>query len=235
MSLVKIPYILVAMVGLHVTTTAPHPPPLPEERLLSSTVEQLMKQRSGPIIIKTICWSAAFAEILVILASHRPHMSIAQGLLGALALKGTEAKIELSKPFIFGTLLTALGGLIRSMCYRELGRLFTFEVSIRKEHKLVTSGPYAIVRHPGYIGVVLCVIGIIMWHAGSGSWARECGPLDTKIGQGAAIIYLVLVTVITSGLLVRMQSEDQALWEAFGEEWVDWSVRVPYRLIPGVY
>jgi len=37
-------------------------------------------------------------------------------------------------------------------------------MSIRNNHKLVTSGPYAIVRHPGYTGVMLVVIGMLLVH-----------------------------------------------------------------------
>jgi protein-S-isoprenylcysteine O-methyltransferase Ste14 len=82
-----------------------------------------------------------------------------------LVFNGAAEKIQFSSLFLLGTFLTGLGGYIRYSCYRELGRLFTFEMSIRKDHKLVTSGPYSIVRHPGYTGAVLTVVGIICWHA----------------------------------------------------------------------
>lgn len=45
-----------------------------------------------------------------------------------------------------------------------MGSMFTFEMSIRKNHELVTSGPYAIVRHPGYTSVMLVVIGMLLVH-----------------------------------------------------------------------
>ncbi|KAG5716741.1 hypothetical protein E4T56_gene16188 [Termitomyces sp. T112] len=223
------------MIGLQVTTTAPHPPALPEEMLSTSKMELLVKQRSGPIIVQLICWTAAIGEATVILATNSPALKISQNILSVLAFDGTEEKIKVSPLFVLGTFLTALGGFIRYRCYRELGRLFTFEMSLRTEHKLVTTGPYSIVRHPGYLGVVLCVFGIMIWHAGSGSWARECGPLKTTLGQGIAMIYLILVTTITFGLLIRMYKEDEALSEAFSEEWADWVERVPHRLIPGLY
>lgn len=50
-------------------------------------------------------------------------------------------------------------------CYCELGNLFTFEVSIRNDHKLIQSGPYHTVRHPGYLGVLLSVAGVSCWNA----------------------------------------------------------------------
>ena len=61
--------------------------------------------------------------------------------------------------------MIALGGYIRWACYRALGRLFTFEMSIRDNHELVTDGPYGWVRHPAYTGILLIVAGVILWHA----------------------------------------------------------------------
>jgi len=43
--------------------------------------------------------------------------------------------------------------------------MFTFEMSIRKEHILVTSGPYGVVRHPGYTGALLAIGGMLLLHA----------------------------------------------------------------------
>ncbi|KAF8070231.1 hypothetical protein FPV67DRAFT_1448046 [Lyophyllum atratum] len=197
------------MAGLQVTATAPYSPALPEETLLSTKMEGFIKRRSGPLACEGHSVSIGYER------------------------DGGEYKDLAALPL--GTLLTGLGGIIRYRCYRELGQFFTFEMSIRKDHRLVTSGPYSIVRHPGYSGVVLCIVGIVIWHAGSGSWARECGPFMTRIGQIAAVTYLALVSLITTGLLARMSREDEVLSETFGEEWTDWVERVPHRLIPGLY
>ena len=60
--------------------------------------------------------------------------------------------------------MASVGGLIRYKCYRTLGSMFTFEMSIRKDHILVTSGPYAIVRHPSYTGIILVAIAVSLVH-----------------------------------------------------------------------
>lgn len=58
---------------------------------------------------------------------------------------------------------------------------------------------------------------------------------STKTGKGAAGIYLVLVSLITSGLLARMSKEDEALKKTFGSSWTEWAAKVPYKLIPGLF
>ena len=40
-----------------------------------------------------------------------------------------------------------------------MGSHFTFELTLQKDHKLVTSGPYRIVRHPSYIGIYAFYLG----------------------------------------------------------------------------
>lgn len=186
------------------------------------------------------------------MANTAPRLKISQEILSALVIQGSAERIRFSPVFLAGTFLTGLGGFIRYQCYRELGRLFTFEMAIRKDHRLITSGPYSIVRHPAYTGVLLTVVGIVCWHAGSvrsnagstkipfsvhfqGSWVRECGPLKTKIGQGAISLYVALMSLITTGLMSRMSAEDEALGKTFGNEWTEWKRRVPYRLVPWLY
>ena len=58
----------------------------------------------------------------------------------------------------------AFGGLgLRWWSQAELGHMFTFEVGIRKDHRLVQTGPYAILRHPSYTGLLVGIIGIALF------------------------------------------------------------------------
>lgn len=43
-----------------------------------------------------------------------------------------------------------------------LGRFFTERVAICRDHQVVTSGPYRFVRHPGYAGTLLTVLGLAL-------------------------------------------------------------------------
>jgi len=62
-------------------------------------------------------------------------------------------------PFWLG-LLMAVGGILVSVWARlTLGRNWSGTVTIKQDHELVTGGPYAIVRHPIYTGLLLAFIG----------------------------------------------------------------------------
>lgn len=234
--LVKIPCILVAMVGLQIAITPPHPPPSEEEKAASTRLEVVLKQRSGPLVVKSICWGTAFVEIAVILANHAPSLPLSKTILSSLIFaNGSAERIHPSPLFFVGSFLTALGGWIRFKCYRALGSLFTYEMTIRKDHTLVTSGPYAIVRHPGYAGILVTVVGMLLLHGAKGSWFRESGALETRFMGGITAVNLALVFTITIGLLKRMSKEDAALQQRCGQEWESWAKRVPYKLIPGLF
>src|SRR6516164_1744801 len=107
------------------------------------------------------------AEVAVILASHTPDWRVPRNILSWLVTKGSPERIQPSPLFFLGTTLATLGGYIRYRCYQELGQLYTFEMSIRKDHNLVKTGPYSIVRHPGYAGVLFTAMGMICLHGGS--------------------------------------------------------------------
>ena len=55
------------------------------------------------------------------------------------------------------------------MTYRQLGRFFVFEASIQKDHELIVSGPYSVVRHPSYTGFFMVAGGWFLWNLSKGS------------------------------------------------------------------
>ena len=107
-------------------------------------------------------------------------------------------------------------------------------MSITKDHSLVTSGPYGIVRHPSYTGGIMTVASVFLLHATKGSWVRESGLLQYLPGKVAAGIFVFLITPATVVLLLRMKAEDRALRRQFGDKWDSWAARVRYMIIPGI-
>lgn len=97
--------------------------------------------------------------------------------------------------------------------FKSIGTNITQTVKTRKEHKLVTNGPYRWVRHPLYsVGTLLFTSFALMasnWFIG----------LTTLIG-------LVM-------LMVRLPKEEKNLVEKFGEEYKEYAKRTG-RLIPRI-
>ncbi|KAL0961343.1 hypothetical protein HGRIS_006299 [Hohenbuehelia grisea] len=134
-----------------------------------------------------------------------------------------------------GSLTTFLGALLRLKCYSTLGPLFTFELGILHDHKLVQSGPYAFVRHPSYTGMIMTILGVICSHSTQGSWLRESGILEWTLMRFFVCYWLVTATAVIASLILRLTNEDAILEREFGSEWSEWAQEVPYRLVPGIY
>src|SRR4029453_1779281 len=63
--------------------------------------------------------------------------------------------------FVFaGVVLFVAGLLLRWWAIITLGRFFTVDVTIEKDHELVKRGPFRMVRHPSYTGVLLAFVGL---------------------------------------------------------------------------
>jgi protein-S-isoprenylcysteine O-methyltransferase Ste14 len=131
--------------------------------------------------------------------------------------------------------MTAASGALRLACYKSMGSLFTFELTLRSGHKLVTRGPYAFVRHPSYSGVVLGVMGTLLVHFGPGSWWARAGWQNTLTGQVYVVCWCAMEAYVLSSIMARAPTEDALLKKQFGAEWDAWAARVPYRVIPGVF
>ena len=130
------------------------------------------------------------------------------------------------------------GASIRRRCYQVMGEMFTFELSIRKSHQLVTTGPYSVVRHPSYSSGAMALFGALACHTVPGSWFfDECSALLSIswiriiIGGGYVLASVLAVAVVAP----RLDKEDAMLKREFGSEWDVWAARVSYRLVPGIY
>lgn len=134
---------------------------------------------------------------------------------------------------IFGWFLTIAGTLLRIWCYRTLASSFTFELSLKEDHKLIRSGPYAYVRHPSYTGLYAVIIGSAMLTYGRGGWWSQVG-WDLGAWRYLAVIHLLWEAMMMRAFWGRTKLEDKVLHEHFKEEWEEWVREVPDRLIPGI-
>jgi len=143
--------------------------------------------------------------------------------------------LNLTPLFILGTTSVSLAALLRRACYRAMGRQFTFQLSIRPDHKLITWGPYAIVRHPSYVGTFAVFAGVFMTNMAKGSWIRESGVLETTAGKVAVSFGIAGMLHTVYALLSRAPVEDRLMKKEFGSEWDAWAEKVPWRVIPGIF
>ena len=117
--------------------------------------------------------------------------------------------------FRTGLAVIGAGQLLRWWAIATLGRLFTVNVAIRTEHRLIDSGPYRYVRHPAYTAVLLVQLG-------------------TALCLGNALSVLALIAPLWATLVYRMRVEEQVLIAGLGTTYVDYMARTK-RLIPGIY
>ncbi|KAI0316479.1 hypothetical protein OF83DRAFT_1022644, partial [Amylostereum chailletii] len=145
-------------------------------------------------------------------------------------------QLQATPSFLVGSAVGIAGASLRLWCYRVLGRLFTFEMSIRSGHKLVTTGPYAYARHPSYTGLVMTVAGETLVQLSAGSWLRVFDLLDTPYAKAYLFMLAVPMSLISySATGPRLEREERALKERFGDEWQAWARKTPYKLIPLLY
>ena len=180
---------------------------------------------------------ASIAEIATILAWNFRSSDFSQSTLSLLVMKGGRPEgLQLTPMIAFGGTMIIIGSLIRLVTYSYLGEFFRFEASIQDNHKLVTGGPYSIVRHPGYTGLLISYSGWFLWQFWEGTWIRESGLWDTAQGKLATLSYTIIMILVSSYLVLsRMSNEDEALRKQFGKRWEDWAKKVQYYLLPGIY
>src|SRR5207245_10781324 len=114
--------------------------------------------------------------------------------------------------FYLGILLMFLGVLVRQYAIAILGRFFSLTVQIAEDHKVVEKGPYRLVRHPSYTGVLITFAG-----------------LGLAVQSLGALLVLLLFFVISFGY--RMHVEERALLSGLGQDYASYMKRTK-RLIP---
>lgn len=148
-----------------------------------------------------------------------PLMSFSVGF-PMVIVAGLDHRFSWTTPFalwvnLVGLLLVGLGYAV-AIWAMIVNSFFSTVVRIQKErgHVVCDTGPYRIIRHPGYAGNLLALFGIVM-------------ALDSLWALIPAIAALVIV-------LIRTTLEDQTL-RAELPGYREYTCRVRYRLFPGIY
>jgi protein-S-isoprenylcysteine O-methyltransferase Ste14 len=116
--------------------------------------------------------------------------------------------------FWVGTAITAAGLGFSAWARVHLGRNWSATVTVKQDHELIRTGPYAIVRHPIYTGVLFGFIGTAL---AIGQW------------RGAVAVLIVLVAFWR-----KLRLEEQWMSETFGDDYRRYRARtkalVPFLL-----
>jgi protein-S-isoprenylcysteine O-methyltransferase Ste14 len=117
--------------------------------------------------------------------------------------------------YYVGIALMLAGLTLRQWAIAVLGRFFTLTVKVQSDHMIVENGPYRLLRHPSYTGLLLVMIGIAL-------------ALQTFLG---AILNLVVFALVFG---YRIYVEEKALKTKLGGRYIAYSKRTK-RLIPYVF
>jgi protein-S-isoprenylcysteine O-methyltransferase Ste14 len=109
----------------------------------------------------------------------------------------------------------AFGLGIRIWAAVTLGRFYTSTLMITEGHKVVTNGPYALIRHPGYLGYLLLWAGFAV--------------LSSNL-----IVLFLLPMLFVAVYLYRISVEERMLTKEMGEDYIHYRERT-HKLIPFIY
>jgi protein-S-isoprenylcysteine O-methyltransferase Ste14 len=162
----------------------------------------------GLIYLLSVIWLVIVASIVAgIYVARSPSVRAATNSMFVLPYADLFA--------VVGVALFIVGLLLRWWAIITLGRFFTVDVVIEKDHEVVERGPFRLVRHPSYTGVLLAFVG---WSLTLRNWAA---------------ILVVLVPIFVA-FLRRMKVEEEALSRALGARYTEYMTRTK-RLVPWLY
>ena len=116
---------------------------------------------------------------------------------------------------VAAVVLAALSVWLLAAAVRTLGKEWSLTARLVEGHRLVTEGPYALVRHPIYTGMA----GLL---------------LATALTYSHWLGLLAGVVLFTVGTVVRVRSEERLLRAAFGAEFEAYARRVP-AVVPELF
>lgn len=148
------------------------------------------------------------------------HLGTAIFLVGGLILMGYSDRhawlvLPDSHFLRFGGLgVLAAGGILAFWSAMALGKQYSTEITIQEDHRLITSGPFRVIRHPRYLGVILMALGYAL--------------LFRSLAGLAITVFLI------AALVWRLSGEEKMMADEFGAEWQAYREKT-WRLVPFLY
>ena len=113
-----------------------------------------------------------------------------------------------------GFILMIPGFTFMQMAEKYLGRQFSVEVTLQKDHKLIQGGPYTYIRHPRYLGILAFFTGISI------------------VFRSLLAIFIVIALCIV--LIWRVYAEEALMQKEFGVAWEAYCKK-SWRIIPFLF
>ncbi len=160
---------------------------------------------------------AAAAQSAESRGSRRIHVFLTNAalILEMVPLRGVGRFVPVSTPvMVAGLAVEAIGLALAIMARRHLGRNWSGEISIKVDHQLIRSGPYRMLRHPIYTGLLAMYAGTAVV---AGTWLALAG---------FAMAVLAYVR--------KIRLEEANLKVAFGAEYQTYR-RESWALVPGLF
>lgn len=116
---------------------------------------------------------------------------------------------------VLGTIAFLAALWVFRVSHKELGRNWSITLEIREQHKLISTGPYALVRHPMYTSFLLMGVGQAFLLS---NWVAGLAGL-----VGFAVLFFL-----------RVDKEERMMMENFGTQYQAYMERTK-RLVPYLY
>jgi protein-S-isoprenylcysteine O-methyltransferase Ste14 len=146
-------------------------------------------------------------------------LSIVLGITGAALLNGLSAFFfpggRTGLVFWIGILVMALGLGLRILAIQTLGAAFRTTIETHEHQPVIRNGPYRLIRHPSYSGILLMCLG---YGLAVQNW----------------LSLLVAVLLPLSALAYRMRVEEKALVASLGPEYEEYQ-RHTKKIIPWIW
>ncbi len=173
--------------------------------ILVWVVTALRDRRGGSpaVLRRSVWWTSGFA------------IAAAGFVVGSLVPRRVWAALT-----VHAAWLSALGAvlLVGSLAFTvwarlRLGRMWNSAPTIKEGHELRTDGPYALVRHPIYTGLLGMLLGTVL-----------------VVGFGTSLLALLIVP---PALWFKIRTEERLLTDRFPQEYPAYRAAVP-ALVPGL-